>query len=87
MAHDHRGVVVAGVGQFYRVVAACLGEDAAPVPVRQPRGVRPIRDGGPGRRPGSGEIAGYDFDKVVGKRLTRAVTRNTQLTWSDLSDA
>jgi N-acetylneuraminate synthase len=37
------------------------------------------------RRPGSGEIAGYDFDKVVGKRLTRAVTRNTQLKWSDLS--
>lgn len=36
------------------------------------------------RRPGSGEIAGYDFDKVVGKRLMRAVTRNTQLKWSDL---
>jgi N-acetylneuraminate synthase len=36
------------------------------------------------RRPGSGEIAGYDFDKVVGKKLTRAVTRNTQLKWSDL---
>ncbi len=36
------------------------------------------------RRPGSGEIAGYDFDKVVGMRLTRAVTRNTQLKWSDL---
>jgi sialic acid synthase SpsE len=37
------------------------------------------------RRPGSGEIAGYEFDKVVGKRLTRAVTRNTQLKWSDLT--
>ncbi len=37
-----------------------------------------------GRRPGSGEIAGYDFEKVVGKRLTRAVARNTQLKWSDL---
>jgi sialic acid synthase SpsE len=36
------------------------------------------------RRPGSGEIAGYDFDKVVGRRLTRAVTRNTQLSWGDL---
>ncbi len=38
-----------------------------------------------GRRPGNGEIAGYDFDKVVGKTLTRAVTRNTQLKWSDLA--
>ena len=38
-----------------------------------------------GRRPGSGEIAGYDFEKVLGKRLTRAVTRNTQLKWSDLA--
>lgn len=37
------------------------------------------------RRPGSGEIAGYDFDKVVGKRLTRAVTRNEQLKWADLT--
>ena len=37
------------------------------------------------RRPGSGEIAAYDFDKVVGKRLTRAVTRNTQLKWTDLA--
>ena len=31
------------------------------------------------RRPGSGEIAGYEFDRVVGMRTTRAVTRNTQL--------
>ncbi len=36
------------------------------------------------RRPGSGEIAAYDFDKVVGKRLNRAVVRNTQLKWGDL---
>ena len=36
------------------------------------------------RRPGSGEIAGYDFDRVVGRRLTRDVSRNTQLKWSDL---
>ena len=36
------------------------------------------------RRPGSGEIAAYDFDKVLGKRLTRSVTRNTQLKWGDL---
>ena len=36
------------------------------------------------RRPGSGEIAGYEFDRVVGMRLARAVTRNTQLKWADL---
>ncbi|WP_342078381.1 N-acetylneuraminate synthase family protein [Yoonia sp. SS1-5] len=38
------------------------------------------------RRPGSGEIAGYDFDTVVGMTLTRDVTRNTQLKWSDLDE-
>ncbi|MBC7675856.1 MAG: N-acetylneuraminate synthase family protein [Rhodoferax sp.] len=38
------------------------------------------------RRPGSGEIAGYEFDRVVGMRTTRAVTRNTQLKWADLSE-
>lgn len=36
------------------------------------------------RRPGSGEIAGYDFDTVLGMKLTRDVTRNTQLKWTDL---
>lgn len=36
------------------------------------------------RRPGTGEIAARDFDRVVGRRLTRAVTRNTQLRWDDL---
>jgi N-acetylneuraminate synthase len=37
------------------------------------------------RRPGSGEIPAYDFDKVLGKRLTRAVKRNTQLKWGYLA--
>jgi len=36
------------------------------------------------RRPGSGEIAGYDFDKVVGKTLNRDVKHNEQLSWQDL---
>ena len=36
------------------------------------------------RRPGSGEIPARDFDKLQGRRLTRAVTRNTQLKWSDI---
>ena len=35
------------------------------------------------RRPGSGEIAGFEFDKIVGKTLEVAVTRNQQLKWSD----
>ncbi len=37
------------------------------------------------RRPGNGEIAGYDFDKVVGKTLKVDVTRNQQLRWSDFA--
>ncbi len=36
------------------------------------------------RRPGNGEIPAYEFDALIGRRLNRAVTRNTQLTWSDL---
>ncbi|MDQ2094433.1 N-acetylneuraminate synthase family protein [Rhodalgimonas zhirmunskyi] len=36
------------------------------------------------RRPGSGEIPGYEFDKVLGRTLKTAVTRNQQLKWSDL---
>lgn len=39
------------------------------------------------RRPGSGEIAAYEFDSVVGKKLVRAVTRNTQLKWEDLGQS
>ncbi|MDD9922451.1 MAG: N-acetylneuraminate synthase family protein, partial [Boseongicola sp.] len=36
-----------------------------------------------GRRPGSGEIPGYEFDKVVGRVLARSVAKNEQLKWSD----
>ena len=36
------------------------------------------------RRPGTGAIAGYEFEKVVGRKLLRPVSRNTQLDWSDL---
>ena len=35
------------------------------------------------RRPGTGEIAGSEFDKVVGKTLRKDMARNTQLKWSD----
>jgi len=37
------------------------------------------------RRPGSGKIPGYEFDKVVGRTLKSAVKRNQQLKWSDLA--
>lgn len=36
------------------------------------------------RRPGTGEIPAYDFDKVIGKSLERDVSRNEQLKWSDV---
>lgn len=36
------------------------------------------------RRPGSGEIAGYDFDKVIGRVLKRSLEKNDQICWSDL---
>ncbi len=39
------------------------------------------------RRPGSGDIAGYDFDRVLGKKLNVAVKRNQQLAWSQLGNA
>jgi sialic acid synthase SpsE len=38
------------------------------------------------RRPGSGEIAGHEFRRVVGMRLRRDVPRNTQLRWEDLEE-
>ena len=36
------------------------------------------------RRPGTGQIAGYDFDKVVGRTLARDLKKNEQIDWSDL---
>ncbi len=36
------------------------------------------------RRPGSGEISVQHFDQLIGATLTRAVSRNQQLRWSDL---
>jgi sialic acid synthase SpsE len=37
------------------------------------------------RRPGSGEISVQHFDRLLGAQLTRAVKRNQQLLWSDMS--
>ena len=39
------------------------------------------------RRPGTGEIPGYDFDKVVGKTLVRDVVHNHQFNWSDFAES
>ena len=38
------------------------------------------------RRPGTGEIPGYEFDRVIGKTLNLAIERNTQLRWTDFVD-
>lgn len=39
------------------------------------------------RRPGSGEIAGYEFDKLIGRTLNVAKKFNEQLRWQDFDDA
>lgn len=39
------------------------------------------------RRPGSGEIPGFDYYKVLGQRATRDIPKNTQLAWSDFESA
>lgn len=36
------------------------------------------------RRPGSGEIAAFHFDQLIGRKLVRTITRNTQISWKDL---
>jgi len=36
------------------------------------------------RRPGSGEIPCYEFEKVIGKKLVKPCSRNTQLKWENL---
>ena len=38
------------------------------------------------RRPGSGEIAGYEFDRVIGQKLNRSIKHNQQLKWADLTN-
>jgi len=38
------------------------------------------------RRPGTGEIPGYEFDKIIGRQLLRDLNRNTQLKWQDLAE-
>ncbi len=38
------------------------------------------------RRPGNGEIAGYDFYRVIGRTLNKPMRRNQQLSWCDLNE-
>ena len=35
------------------------------------------------RRPGTGEIPGYKFDELIGKKLKYNVRHNQQLKWND----
>ena len=36
------------------------------------------------RRPGNGEIAASEFDKLIGKKLKNSILYNTQIKWDDL---
>ena len=36
------------------------------------------------RRPGTGEIPGYDFDKIIGKKAVNNISFNQQIKWSDI---
>jgi N-acetylneuraminate synthase len=38
------------------------------------------------RRPGNGEIPGYQLDELIGKTITVARRRNEQLRWSDFEN-
>ena len=38
------------------------------------------------RRPGNGEISADKFDDLIGKRVRRDISYNTQIKWSDLID-
>lgn len=38
------------------------------------------------RRPGNGEIPGYEYKKVIGKKLLRNVQYNEQLKWNDFNE-
>ena len=35
------------------------------------------------RRPGTGQIPGFEYNKVVGKRIKKDTKRNKQLSWND----
>lgn len=38
------------------------------------------------RRPGTGEIPGYDFDKLIGRKLLVSRKKNEQLRWTDIEE-
>ena len=38
------------------------------------------------RRPGTGEIPGYEYQKVLGKTIKRDISKNTQLRWCDFNE-
>ena len=68
-------------------------DEAPPETLQVPANARILTEAGKGsyaaRNAGlaqaRGEIAAYDFDRVLGRRLLGAVRRNLQLKWSDLA--
>jgi N-acetylneuraminate synthase len=83
-----------------RAVHDALGGSKTVLPEEQPTidfayasvvAIRDIRAGEPFsrdniwvKRPGSGEIRAHDFDRVIGRSATTAISRNSQLAWDDV---
>lgn len=38
------------------------------------------------RRPGNGEIPGFKFDTLIGRKVKKYISKNQQLTWQDFED-
>jgi len=83
-----------------RAVHAALGGSKTVLPEEQPTidfayasvvTIRDLSEGEPFsmdnvwvKRPGSGEIRAHDFERVLGRAATKAIPRNSQLTWNDV---
>jgi sialic acid synthase SpsE len=37
------------------------------------------------KRPGTGELKAEEFQKILGKKVTRKIAVNSQLNWDDIS--
>ena len=49
-----------------------------------PRGTLLTRENIWARRPGNGQIPGYEYQKGIGKRARKEIKKNPQLKWTDI---
>ena len=78
-ARDRKKFVAETEKEVYKFARSSIVAD-----IDIPRGTLLTRENIWARRPGNGQIPGYEYQKVIGKRARKEIKKNQQIKWTDI---